>query len=62
MSEPLMVIDKTNGDIWGDDTGKVYLIRDSGTIYGLLSFDYRLEAFDAARRYGQPLEIHWATR
>ncbi len=60
MSEPT-VIDNTNGDT-GDDTGKVFIIRDSKTIYGLLSFDYRLEAFNMAERYDQPLEIHWATR
>ncbi len=64
MRKPLTVtvIDKTNGsDFWGDPTSKVFIIRDSGTFYRLLSFDYLLEAWDAALRYGQPLEINWAT-
>ncbi len=53
-----MIIDHTNGS--DDDTSKVFIIRDSGTVYGLLSYDYRLEAVDAAERHGQPLEIEWA--
>jgi hypothetical protein len=54
-----MLIDHTNGRD-DDDTCKVFIIRDSGTIYGLLSFDSRLEAIDAARRYDQPVEVEWA--
>lgn len=51
------VIDHTPGPIWGNDIGKSYIIRRSGTYLGLLSFDCRLEAFEMAARYRQPLEI-----
>ncbi len=61
MSEPT-VIDNTNGDFWRENVSRSYIIRDSGTYLGLLSFDDPLEAFDAARRYGKPLEINWATK
>ncbi len=54
------VIDYTNPTD-KSDISHVFVIRDSGTYLGLLAFDYRLEAFDAAQRYKQPLEIHTLT-
>lgn len=54
----IQVIDHTDGK--DDDTCKAFIVRDSGTIYGLLSFESRLDGVDAARRYNQPLEVEWA--
>ncbi len=39
---------------------KIYLIRNSNTIYGLISFDYELEAAAFAERHGTTCETHWA--